>query len=286
MAAALAVLAAGSGPGTGAAQFAATTEVVEVYATVTDGDGEPVSGLPAGAFTVLEDGVVQPITVFTTGEAPLTVAVALDRSFSMTARGLDTARAGAVRLVDQLRPSDRLLLLAIGGTVDRLAGFDATRDAARRAIERVTLWGSSPIGDVVGRALEAVAAEGGRRAVVVWSDGLEREAQRSRQDVLEQVRQSDALIYPVATAATSSPLLAQLAAVSGGRLFQARDREAAREAADAMASELRHQYVLGYAPPAGAAGWRRLEVRVDRPTLRVRARQGYVAPAGPPGASS
>jgi Ca-activated chloride channel family protein len=286
VAAALAVLAAWSGPGAGATQFATTTEVVEVYATVTDAKGEPVSGLPAGAFTVLEDGVAQPITVFTTGEGPLTVAVALDRSFSMTARGLDTARAGAVRLVDQLRPTDRLLLLAIGGTVDRLAGFDATRPAARRAIERVTLWGSSPIGDVVARALEAVGSEGGRRAVVVWSDGLEREAQRSRQDVLEQVRQSDALVYPVATAATSSPLLAQLAAVSGGRLFQARDRDAAREAADAMARELRHQYVLGYAPPAGTAGWRRLEVRVDRPQLRVRARQGYVAPAKPPGASS
>jgi Ca-activated chloride channel homolog len=284
--AAVAVLAAVVGLGAGAVpQFAATTEVVEVYATVTDANGQPVSGLPAGAFTVLEEGVPQPVTVFTTGEAALTVAVTLDRSFSMTAGGLDTARAGAGRLVDQLRPSDRVLLLAIGGGVERLAGFDEPRASARRALDRVTLWGSSPIGDVVAHALEAVSGERGRRAVVVWSDGVEREAQQSREAVLERVRRSDALIYSVATAATTSPLLAQLAAVSGGRVFQARTRDAAREAADAIALELRHQYVLGYAPPSGAPGWRALEVRVNRPGLRVRARQGYVVPAGPAGAS-
>lgn len=278
LAPAVLLAAAGLTAGT-AGQFASTTEVVEVYATVSDGKGQPVSGLPATAFTVLEEGVEQPISVFTAGEAPLTIAIALDRSFSMTARGLDTARAGTRRLIDQLRASDRLMLLAIGGDVETLAGFDAPRQTARRALEGVSLWGSSPIGDVVGRALDSLEGERGRRAVVVWSDGQEREAQRSRGELLDQARRSDALIYPVATPSTDSPLLAQLAAVSGGRVFQARDREAARQAADGMARELRRQYVLGYAPPPGAAGWRRIEVRVNRPDLRVRARQGYVAPS-------
>lgn len=267
-------------------QFASTTEVVEVYVTVTDQKGEPATGLTAEAFTVLEDGRPQPISVFAAGEFPLTVAMALDRSFSMAARGLATAQAGATRLLDQLRARDRLIVLAIGGSVETVAGFDTPRESARRALAGVSLWGSSPIGDTVVQAVDAVGQQRGRRAVVVWSDGAEREAARTRADVLGHVRQAGVLVYPVAVATTIAPLLAELGAISGGRVLQARDRKAAEAAAGVIARELRHQYLLGYAPPAGPAGWRRIEVRVARPEVTVRARQGYVASAAPAKASA
>jgi Ca-activated chloride channel homolog len=268
------------------AQFASTTEVVEVYATVTTADGQPATGLTADAFTLLEDGRAQPVTVFAVGDFPLTVAIAVDRSFSMTTRGLDVARAGARRLVDQLRARDRLLILAIGGGVETVAGFDTPREAARQALDRVTLWGSSPIGDTVLQAVDASGQQRGRRAVVLWSDGVEREAQRARRDVLDGVRRSDVLIYPVAIAETVSPLLAELASLSGGRVLRARDGRAAERAAGDIAGELAHQYLLGYAAPAGTAGWRRIEVRLNRSDLQVRARQGYFASATDRKASS
>jgi len=261
------------------AQFASTTEVVEVYATVTDQKGQPATGLTADAFTVLEDGAAQPVSVFAAGEFALSMAIAIDRSFSMTTAGLDTARAGARRLMDQLRAQDRLMILAIGGGVETVAGFDMPRESARQALDRVALWGSSPIGDTVLQAVDAFGQQRGRRAVVLWSDGVEREAQHARADVLNRVRRSNVLIYPVALAPTISPLLAELAALSGGRVLQARDRKAAQRAAGVIAGELRQQYLLGYTPPAGAGGWRRIEVRVNRPDLHVRARQGYVAQA-------
>ena len=261
------------------AQFAMTTEVVEVYATVTDQKGEPATGLTADAFTVLEDGTAQPVNVFAAGEFALSVAIAIDRSFSMTAGGLDAARAGARRLTDQLRAQDRLMILAIGGGVQTVAGFDMPRESARQALDRIALWGSSPIGDTVIRAVDASGQQRGRQAVVLWSDGVEREAEHARADVLDRVRRSNVLIYPVAIAPAISPLLTELASLSGGRVLQARDRKAAERAAGVIADELRHQYLLGYAPPAGAASWRRIEVRVNRPGLRVRARQGYFATA-------
>ena len=67
------------------AQFASGVSVVEVYATVTDERGEPVSGLRADDFVVEEDGRPQQISVFTEGDIPLSLAVALDRSFSLPA---------------------------------------------------------------------------------------------------------------------------------------------------------------------------------------------------------
>jgi VWFA-related protein len=219
--------------------------------------------------------------VFAAGEFPLTVGIVLDRSFSMAAKGLDTARAGARRLLDQLRARDRLLILAIGGGVETVSGLDSPRESARQALDGVALWGSSPIGDTVTQAVDAIGDQRGRRAVVVWSDGVEKEAQRARADVLEHVRRADVLIYPVAIAPSISPLLAELAALSGGRVLQARNLKGAEAAAGMIAAELRNQYLLGYAKPAGASGWRRIEVRLNRPGLRIRARQGYFArPSG------
>jgi Ca-activated chloride channel family protein len=268
------------------AQFAATTEVVEVHATVTDQKGQPAAGLTAEAFTVLEDGVEQPVSVFAAGEFPLTVAIVLDRSFSMTAKGLDTARAGARRLADQLRARDRLMILAIGGGVETVSGLDAPRESARQALDGVALWGSSPIGDTVVQAVNALGEQRGRRAVVLWSDGVEKEAQRDRADVLDHVRRAEVLIYPVAIASSISPLLAELAALSGGRVLQARDHKRAEAAAGEITMELQNQYLLGYAKPAGAGGWRRIDVRVNKPGLRIRARQGYFARAAGANASA
>lgn len=268
------------------AQFASTTEIVEVYATVTDKKGRPVTGLTADSFRVFEEGAAQPVRVFAAGEFPLAVALAIDRSFSMGTRGVDTARAGARRLVDQLRARDRLLILAIGDGVETVSALDSPRESARQALDSIAPWGSSPIGDTVALAVEAFGGQRGRKAVVLWSDGAEREAQRATADVVEQVRRADVLVYSVAMARTVSPLLSELAAVSGGRVLQARDRKGAEAAAGLIAAELRHQYLLGYAPPPGPSGWRRIEVLVTPPGLAVRARQGYVAAAPADKASS
>jgi Ca-activated chloride channel family protein len=276
-AAVVAALAAAAGPAGG--QFGATTELVEVYATVLDARGAPVQGLTAGDFEVLENGAAQPITQFTAGEFPLSVAVVIDRSFSMGER-IGDARAGARRLIDQLHARDRVLVLGIGGKVDVLAGFDASRAAARRAAETAQVWGTSPIGDVVAHGIDAVQGEPGRRAVVIWSDGVEREATVARDDVLDRVRRSGVLVYSVAMGAKPSPLLTSLASLSGGRLLEARNRRAAEDAAATVAGELRHQYLLGYSPPPGPAGWRDISVRVKNANHTVRARKGYVATAG------
>ncbi|MCK7523865.1 MAG: hypothetical protein MZV64_42720 [Ignavibacteriales bacterium] len=81
-----AVLAASGLPhaGTGAApQFASSVNLVEVYATVSGRTRAPVTGLAAGDFEVFEDGRPQAIQVFSAGDFPLSVALAIDHSASM-----------------------------------------------------------------------------------------------------------------------------------------------------------------------------------------------------------
>ena len=264
--------------GRGAAQFATTTELVEVYATVTGPEGQPVRDMRQGEFVVLEEGVPQVISTFAAGEIPLTMAIAVDRSFSMGQRRLERARAGAQSLVRALRPDDQLMILAIGSMVETVVPLGDPGEAASRALLRLDLWGTSPIGDSVVASLDAIDEGRGRRALVLFSDGEERESQQDRTQVLQRVRRADVLAYPVAIGRDAPPLMADLAAVSGGRLVRARSRDDMGRGVAGIIEELRSQYFLGYSPaPGRPAGWRRIEVRTSREGVTIRARQGYMA---------
>src|SRR5689334_20919702 len=101
-------------------QFTSGVNVVEVYAAVSDRDGKPVTGLTREDFTVVEDGQPQTISTFTEGDFPLSVAVAVDRSFSMTNR-IALEQSAAQTFLEALRPSDESMLVTIGSEVETAA---------------------------------------------------------------------------------------------------------------------------------------------------------------------
>jgi Ca-activated chloride channel family protein len=254
--------------------------LVEVYVSVTDSRGEPVSGLSRSDFTVDEDGQRQRIDTFAAGEFPLSVAIAIDRSFSVTAPKLNASTAAASRFVGELRPDDQVMVMAIGSAVEVLAPLSTDRGASRSALSRLERWGTTPLYDAAAAAIDAVQPARGRRALIVMSDGSDRYSALSGPDLVQKARQSDVLIYPIALGKERPPIFAELAAVSGGRSFQASDERSLSAALGIIARELRAQYLLGYAParePANAPRWRSIQVRVNRSDVRVRARDGYLS---------
>lgn len=50
-----------------------------------------------------------------------------------------------------------------------------------------------------------------------------------------------------------------------------------KAAVESIAMTLRHRYLLGYDPPEGKPGWRKIRVDVERPATTARARKGYYA---------
>src|SRR5678816_961639 len=68
------------------AKFSSQVQLVEVYATVTDERGELVTGLRQNDFQVYENNQPQDISTFAAGEFPLTVALGVDRSWSMAGK--------------------------------------------------------------------------------------------------------------------------------------------------------------------------------------------------------
>jgi Ca-activated chloride channel family protein len=262
------------------AQFTSGVNLVEVYATVTDRQGGTVTGLTAADFRVSEDGSPQTITAFAAGEFPLAVAVGLDRSFSMGGRGmrLDTAKSAARAFIDALKPADQVMVIAIGSETSVVAPLSTNHEAAIAAIDRLDAWGTTPLYDAIAGALDAIQSARGRRALVVLSDGADRYSDTTAGALVEQVRRRDVLVYPIAIGSSRPGVFAELATASGGRSVFLKDLGDLSSTLTTIARELRSQYLLGYVPSRAIAAepsWRSIDVSVNRPGARVRARDGY-----------
>jgi len=261
-----------------ASQFASGVNLTEVYATVVDEAGAPVAGLTAADFQVSEDGRPQAISVFAAGEFPLSVVVALDRSFSMTGARLDLARRAAAAFVRALRPDDEVIVIAIGSEIETITPAVPARVAAGTAWDAITAWGTTPLYDATLRSIDIVQGRKGRRALLIVSDGVDRDSETSATSLIDHARRSDVLVYPVAIGKERVPELAELAAVTGGRSIAARDPKQLEPALAALAKEMRMQYLIGYVPHRSASsGWHSIEVQVAKRRVRVRARDGYFA---------
>jgi len=263
------------------AQFTSGVNLVEVYATVTDRQGAPLSGLAAADFRVFEDGSRQTITAFAAGDFPLATAITLDRSFSMgTGRAprLDAAKSAARAFIDALKPADQVMAIAIGTETSVVAPLSTNHEAALAAIDRLDAWGTTPLYDAIATALDAIQSAKGRRALVVLSDGTDRYSETTAAALVDKVRRRDVLVYPVAIGSERPAVFAELAAASGGRSFFQTDPRELSSTLTAIANDLRSQYLLGYTPArpiTAEPSWHSIEVVVDRPGVRVRARDGY-----------
>jgi Ca-activated chloride channel family protein len=142
-------------------------------------------------------------------------------------------------------------------------------------------WGTTGLHDAIIQSIDEIQAAKGRRALVLLSDGSDRYSKATASEALDRARRSDVMIYPVAVGTARPPLFAQLASLTGGRSTHPGTPAQLNDAMRTIAGELRHQYLLGYTPARpivrGDEQWRTISVRVQRPGLTVRARDGYMA---------
>ena len=265
-----------------APRFAAATELVEVYATVTDAKGEPVTGLRREDFDVFEGDRRQEIDAFAAGEFPLTVALGIDRSWSMAGEPLRLAKQASQSFLRALKPGDRSMVLAISADAEVVAPLGTDRVEQARKIAFLDPWSTTALHDAIIAALDRLAPESGRQALIVFSDGIDRYSKASAADVVERARRSNALVYPIAFGRTRPPVLAELAVLTGGRSFLLRDAKELEPTLAQIARELRYQYLIGYVPAEpgepGVREWRQIRVTLNKavPGARVRARDGYM----------
>src|SRR5919198_388218 len=175
-------------------QFSSGVNLVEVYAAVVDHDGRPVTGLNRDDFTVLEDGRPQTLSAFAEGDFPLSVALAVDHSFSMAGRELTSAREAARTFLSALGAGDQAMIVGIGSEIETLAPLSSDRPAQQRAVAGLQPWGTTGLHDAIIASIDAIQSAKGRRALVLLSDGTDRYSHASASDALSRARSADVMI--------------------------------------------------------------------------------------------
>lgn len=263
------------------ARFSSRTDLVEIYATVASVEGEPVIGLHREDFTVYENDQRQEVSTFAAGELPLTVALGIDRSWSMAGDPLRLAKQASQAFLRALEPGDRSMVVAIGGDADVIAPLTMDRADQGRAIAALAPWSTTALHDAIIATLDRLEPEPGRQALIVFSDGTDRYSRATAAQVVARARRSNALIYLIAFGNVRPSLVAELAVITGGRSFLLRDLRDLEGTLATVARELRYQYLLGYEPSEliepQKPSWRSIRVVLTKSGFRVRARDGYAA---------
>jgi Ca-activated chloride channel family protein len=215
-------------------------------------------------------------------------------------RKVANARWAAGQIVDALGPEDQVAVAGFDSRYWGVVAFTRDREVVRKGLESITPFGSTALHDALDKAARDIASHGeGRRAVVVLTDGLDTSSQKTPDEVIARSRALDVPIYAVSVlsplddptsesflgkkdagkAAAASETLARYAELSGGTAYRVSSPVALRLAANQIANELKHQYRLGWDPPAGPSRFRHVVVQSTRKGVTVRTRSGYVPPS-------
>lgn len=254
---------------------------VKVTATVKDGDGRFVSGLTPKDFTVFEGESKQVISGFAAEKADVTVALTLDTSGSMS-QALDGVKRQAKEFLALLPPKWPTPVLAFDNSVFVIAPPGMAPEDRSRHIDLLKAWGGTALYNAVLRSLKEVESGEGRKAVVVFTDGDDRNSTIDVGEVRRAIQSNDAVVYFVAAgeAARNREMMKtveELAEISGGRVLRGQNEADLARAFTEVREEIRNQYLLTYVPArlAPPGTWRPLSVKVGCARCRVRARTGY-----------
>jgi Ca-activated chloride channel homolog len=173
------------------------TNLVTMPVSVLDRDGRFVSGLTQRDFEVFENGEKQKIEYFQSVEQPFTVILMIDVSPSTQFR-MDEIQTAAITFVDQLRPADRVMVIAFDESVRVLSEPTNNRAQLRNAIYMAQFGDGTGLYEAVDNALNRQLARiQGRKAVVIFTDGVDTTSRRaSYQSTIQDVEEADALVYP------------------------------------------------------------------------------------------
>src|SRR5436190_17281479 len=298
-----------------AAQVRVDVRLVNVIVTVTDSHGRYIPNLTENDFIVEEDGKIQHISHFSQDRnVPVSVGILLDTSGSMD-RKIRTAVDAVDRFIRRIHQDDEIFLMTFSGHPVLRQDFTADREKLSQALRRINATGGTALYDALSEGVMKLrSGRNNKQAILAITDGQDTASTAKLADVLQEVRESELLVYPIGISALTYakgpdpgriPLrlpallagkseaqskrdeldmnvLRALADNSGGRAFLLAENLIGRgsqieKVLDTIADELRSQYTLGYYPARPDDGrYHSLRVRT-RTHDTVRSRKGYLS---------
>lgn len=271
-------------------------DVVNVLCTVYDQHGALVSDLAKNDFELRDNGRLQQIRYFARDtDLPLTVAMLVDVSGSVRSFVQDEKDAATQFFHAVVRPTDQALLVGFSSTMILWQDFTPSVERLGQALLRlraIPFHGlpqtSQPMpstllyDSVYVTARDKLANISGRKVMLIISDGLDNGSRNHLDEAVAAVQANNVIVYGICyqSGFSGCAFLNELAQPTGGRMFEAGQKKMPLSTIfQTIEDELRSQYALGFVPGESAlnGAYRKLQVRVHRHGLRVRARKGYYA---------
>jgi Ca-activated chloride channel family protein len=277
--------------------FRTSADAVPVYVSVTGPDGIQVKGLEQKDFTLLDNGKPQPITFFSAERHAFALALLLDvRSGMLFGPGWARQMAFGQALAGALDPDDRV---ALGSTAKPILPLSSDKLEVSRQLGQPPV---ALVGKLQLQADEPVASQAfvwagamlssydGRRIAVLFTDASTRISTRNRMFdyadpaqvaglIVKESERSDVAFQLIGfdDSTMNEEFLRAFSGTGGGASLVTRDADfkaVAREFVD----ELHNEYFLAFVPTQLDGKSHKLQVKVNRPSVTVRARASYRAP--------
>ena len=272
-------------------------ELALVNVTVTDPYDRLVTGLEPENFRVFEDNVEQEIISFTSEDVPVSIGVILDFSGSM-ANKIGKAKQAALQFLKTANPQDEFFLVGFNDSAQLLSAFSHNVEDLQSRMLLASAKGKTALIDAIYLGISQMrAANNGKRALLIISDGGDNNSRYNEKDIKRLVKEANTQLYAIGIfdqpeyrsrtleELNGPTLLNELTELTGGRSFTVENLSDLPDIAAKIGTELRNQYVLGYRPSHKAhdARWRKIKVKLRTPKglppLTAYAKTGYYAPS-------
>ncbi len=173
------------------------TNLVTVPVIATTRDGIYISDLRQEELSIAENGEKQQIAFFATVSAPFHVVLLLDTSAS-TEEKLSSIKRAAATFVEQLQSADRVKVISFDNDLRELSDFTSDRAVLRNAINRTTSGQGTRLYDAFELALASIRTIQGRKAIVLFSDGVDFHSDQATFDSsLHGLDEEGVVVYPI-----------------------------------------------------------------------------------------
>jgi Mg-chelatase subunit ChlD len=196
------------------------TDLVTVPLIANDSNGTYITDLRQEEFAIQEDGVQQQIAFFGKVAAPFHVVLMLDTSSSTEDKLRDIQQA-AFTFVQQLQDADRVKVISFDDSVRDLNDFTSDREILRAAIYKTKSGQGTKVYDAVELALNTIRKIRGRKAIVIFTDGMDWHSDSATYDgTLRGLDEEGVVFYPIRyeTRATTERLAREQSAGGGPQL--------------------------------------------------------------------
>lgn len=248
------------------------TELVNLSVRVVDRNNRPINNLQAKDFKIYEDGVLQQIEFFSQAEVPTNYALVVDNSGSMR-RQLDKVIEAGKVFVNANRPDDETMIVRFIGRdkIEIEQPFTSNKADLIDALENLYIeGGQTAVIDAVYLAVENVDQyerekrdDRKRRALILVTDGEDRNSYYTEKQLFELLRESEVQIYVIgfidelskeggfiskSPQAKAKSLLERMASETGGKAYFPSSIAELPRLAQEISNEIRTQYSIGYIP--------------------------------------